>query len=127
LSTQWKQYSGPAQAIFADASRTNATVTIPSAGEYLFVLSAADGIHTPRYSAVLIIATTIASVPTLNAKLQGRNIVLSWDASQGPATLEATSDLGRTGWLSFATNTTGTITLAASAAKQFYRLLVGTQ
>jgi hypothetical protein len=122
LRTEWKQYSGPALAAFADVSKTNTTVALGSAGNYLFVLTADDGIHTPSYSAVQISATTPLNGVLLRAQRQGNNLVLSWTGARGTATIESNTQLSPTGWLAVTNSTSGSVILALPGGNMFYRL-----
>ncbi len=56
-AVQWKLYSGPGTAVFADATKTNTTVSFSAPGVYTLELSAADGIHAVAYDAAVFTVT----------------------------------------------------------------------
>jgi hypothetical protein len=59
-ASQWTQLSGPAAAVFADASVPAASVTFPMAGEYTLQLTASNALA----EASATLAVTVAPAPT---------------------------------------------------------------
>lgn len=57
LTTQWKLYSGPPGVTFGNSGAASTTTSLPVPGTYVFMISAANGIHTPAYDAVTITVT----------------------------------------------------------------------
>src|SRR5687767_11841647 len=73
LVTEWKLYSGPGLAQFSDAARTNTTVSFDSAGEYILMLKATDGIHAPSYDTVRV---RVSDAFTVSVRTEGTSVRL---------------------------------------------------
>ncbi len=52
LSVGWRVYSGPGSVSFANPAQPDTTATFTASGNYVLMLSAADGVHPVAYSAV---------------------------------------------------------------------------
>jgi len=88
LAIQWKMYSGPAVANIADPSLTNTTVTFTAPDQYVLMLSADDGVHTPAYDAAVI---TVDDAIQLSIDRGGTNGVVRWTGGTPPYELQRTS------------------------------------
>jgi len=69
-SVNWKVYSGPAGASFANANQAATNVTINAPGTYTFVLSADDGVHAIAYDAVVVRVTGHNALSNLATRVQ---------------------------------------------------------
>jgi hypothetical protein len=66
----WKLYSGPAGVSFANANQASTTATLNAPGNYTFLLSADDGIHTVAYDAVVVRVTGRDALGNLSTRVQ---------------------------------------------------------
>ena len=97
LVTEWKVYSGPGLAQFSDAARTNTAVSFDSAGEYILMLKATDGIHAPSYDTVRV---QVTDAFTVSVRKEGTSVRLDWADSGGSYAIETTDDLSKSWGLS---------------------------
>jgi hypothetical protein len=117
---QWKLYSGPGTAAFADSAKTNSTVTLSAPGSYTLVLSADDGVHAVAYDALVI--TVVAGI-RLTIGRAGTDAQLSWTGGSPPFALERKASLTSTQWESVTTTDTRSHTLALTNSAAFFRVL----
>jgi hypothetical protein len=116
---QWKLYSGPGSANFANASKTNTTVTFTAPGIYTLMLSAADGIHAVAYDAVKI---TAAQTLLLTISKVGTTLNLSWSGGAPPYVVERCTALASDQWVPVSTNNASPAVLPFSSTASLYRL-----
>jgi hypothetical protein len=119
-STRWQLYAGPGPAAFADATRTNTTVTFNQPGNYTLRLSADDGLHPVAYAAVAVTVSTnlIAHITPGGFG----EIVISWTGGAPPYVLESANSMPATAWVPIATNTTTRATLPLTNRAAFVRV-----
>ena len=87
--TKWKLYSGPAQPIFADSTSASTTATFSALGQYILLLEAADGVHTPAYDAIRVtVSPEAATFNSIRIARTGPDFTLSWDGSNGSYTVQ---------------------------------------
>lgn len=121
-AVQWRLYSGPGSATFADASRTNTTVTFSTNGVYTLLLAADDGAHSVAYDAVVITAGA-PPIPTLTAARNGGQIELRWSGGTGPFVIESKSSLDTTNWTPFVTTNASIVAVPLNGPAGFFRVL----
>jgi hypothetical protein len=129
VTIQWKLYAGPAPVTFGNASSAATTATFTAPGAYTLLLSAADGIHTVAYDAVVItVATAVNPVITAAAN----DIRLTFPTAAGRHYRVQKSE-NLTAWQTLADNLPGsgstmTVTdagaLASPSGREFYRVVV---
>lgn len=122
VATSWIQYDGPAAAVIGDVSKTNSVVTLPTAGQYVFVLSASDGIHTPDFSAITISAAPSIAPVLLRISSQGSEVLLSWADTGAAVTIERAPGGSTFEWAALQTITGSSARLPALSNSAFYRL-----
>jgi hypothetical protein len=120
LIIQWKLYSGPDTVTFANTNQTNTTATLGAAGQYILLLSADDGIHTPAYDAVII---TVQDPIRMTIQRANTNLFLQWSGGTGPFQVQSTPSLPTTQWFSFGTFATNTATIPRNSNATFFRVL----
>jgi hypothetical protein len=118
LATEWKVNSGPGAAQWSDASQTNCTVSFDAAGEYVLMLKASDGIHTPSYDTVRVRVTDELSV---SIRREGNSVRLMWTGGEGNYTVEATGELG-TEWSTIVEVTGTEYLVPVSDGQRFFRV-----
>jgi len=118
LATEWKVNSGPGAAQWSDASQTNCTVSFDAAGEYVLMLKASDGIHTPSYDTVRVRVTDGLSV---SIQREGNSVRLMWTGGEGNYTVEATGELG-TEWSTIVEVTGTEYLVPVSDGQRFFRV-----
>jgi hypothetical protein len=118
-TNRWKLYAGPGTATFADATRTNTTVTFGAPGTYTLLLSADDGLHAVAYDAVVL---TVTSSITLTISRNGPDAVLNWAGGSGLYVIERTATLTPPAWQPVLTNSQAGATLPASNAAGYFRV-----
>jgi hypothetical protein len=118
LATEWKVNSGPGAAQWSDASQTNCTVSFDAAGEYVLMLKASDGIHTPSYDTVRVRVTDGLSV---SIRREGNSVRLMWTGGEGNYTVEATGELG-TEWSTIVEVTGTEYLVPVSDGQRFFRV-----
>jgi len=119
LSLLWKLYSGPGNVTFGDTSQTNTTATFTNTGQFILMLSADDGTHTPAYDAVTI---TVTDAIQLNIQRNGGNAILRWTGGTPPFELQSSPVLPATYWTPSGPFTTNTATLPMTATQMFFRV-----
>jgi hypothetical protein len=119
LVVQWKSYSGPTNVSFADATRTNTTVSFGTPGLYALMLSADDNIHTVAYDAVVIQVTDAITTRIIRA---GNNIMVAWTGGKGPYELQRAGSLPATSWVAIATTSGTNWALPNDSGPAFYRV-----
>jgi hypothetical protein len=119
LAIEWKLYSGPGPVTFANTNQTNSTATFNTPGQYVLMLSADDGIHTPAYDAINI---TVQDAIQVTIRRAATNVVLQWIGGTAPFELQAASSPASTQWFSFGTFTTNTATIPVTSPAAFFRL-----
>ncbi len=98
----WQTYSGPANAMFEDASRTNASATFPQAGTYTLVLSAKDGVHAPAYDAVVV--NVGKGIRLSISRVEAGAFQLNWAGGSPPFVVEYAAELPAAIWTPVLTN-----------------------
>jgi hypothetical protein len=123
LQTGWKVYSGPGAATFSDGTLTNGTVTFSALGEYVLMLSAEDGIHTPAYDAVKIavVQKAIDNI-AIQAALSGGNLVLRWSGNSASYTVQQASALPPLNWKDLTNVTAAQMVIPVSSTQSFFRV-----
>jgi hypothetical protein len=116
---QWKLYSGPGTAGFADAVRTNSTVTLSAPGSYTLVLSADDGVHAVAYDALVI--TVVAGIHLTIGRV-GTDAQLSWTGGSPPFTLERKTSLASPQWEPVTTTDARVFAFPMTGSAAFFRL-----
>jgi hypothetical protein len=126
LQCLWREESGPGAVHFAYPTATNTTATFDTPGEYVMVLRADDGIHTPDYSALAVnVEENLPDTPSLTAAEHGREILLTWSGTTGHVIIESsTAGLSNPNWqiLSVGGMDGNSILLPATQNQQFFRL-----
>jgi hypothetical protein len=126
-SVTWKPYSGPALAVFGNASSAATTVAFSAPGVYTLMLSAADGVHTVAYDAAVI---TVTFNPTVTAA--GNDIRISFPSQAGHH-YRVQKSTTLTSWQTLQDNINGTggvltVTdagaLGTAGKRQLYRVMV---
>ena len=122
-TAEWKLYSGPGQALFSDAARTNTTVTFSTNGTYTLILKAADDIHTPAFDALQItVGTSFSPFSTIRASRADAQVNLSWDGPGASYSIQETSD--PTGaWNTLTSTTETSYAITATNQHRFFRVL----
>lgn len=85
---QWKLYSGPAGATFANPNSANTTVSFSQAGSYILELSADDSVHTVAFDAVVITVMPNARMANISTRVVvgvGENVSIGGFIVQGNA------------------------------------------
>jgi len=118
-SIQWKLYSGPGTAAFADAARTNSAVTFSAPGSYTLVLSADDGVHAVACDAVVI--TVVAGIRLTIGRV-GSDAELSWTGGSPPFTIERKTSLASAQWETVATTDGRVFGVPTTGSATFFRL-----
>ncbi len=128
LTSTWKRYSGPGTVTFGNAAQAVTSASFGTPGRYLLMLSAADGIHTPAYDAVVVDVNVPVSllrsgsdqivqfpgVPGQRCRVQRSPDLANWQTiwDQTPSN-SATVQVTHTGAMN------------VPDRRQFYRVLVG--
>ena len=82
LAVQWSSVSGPANAVFANATSADTTVQFPLTGTYVLQISSSDGtLATTAQLTVTVNAATADSQPTLWLKLDDSSGTSATDSS----------------------------------------------
>jgi hypothetical protein len=118
ITTEWKMYAGPGSATFSDRNQTNTTVTFSAAGEYLLMLKAADGIHTPSNDTVRV--QVMDGLHVTIGQLDG-SVRMNWNGGAGSYVVESTDDL-RSGWQTETTITGSNYVIPETAGQRFFRV-----
>ena len=116
---QWKLYSGPGTATFANATQTNTTASFSSAGVYTLLLSADDGVHAVAYDAVVI---NVFSALTLTIARGNANANFSWTGGSAPYVLERTDTISPPAWRSLLSTNGLSATLPLSGSCGYFRI-----
>jgi hypothetical protein len=119
LSVLWKLYSGPGNVTFGNTTQTNTTATFTNTGQFILMLSADDGSHTPAYDAVAI---TVTDVIQLNIQRNGGNAILRWTGGTPPFELQSSPVLPASYWAPSGPFTTNTAILPMTATQMFFRV-----
>ena len=119
-SILWRLYSGPDTPTFANAARTNSTVTFSAPGSYTLVLSADDGVHAVACDAVVI--HVVAGIRLLIERL-GADVRLSWTGGSSPFTLERKISLTAPQWETVTTTDARVFNVPLSGSAALFRLL----
>ncbi|HEU0009874.1 MAG TPA: hypothetical protein VFT34_08670 [Verrucomicrobiae bacterium] len=119
LTLLWKLYSGPGNVTFGNTSQTNTTATFTNTGQFILMLSADDGIHTPAYDAVSI---TVTDVIQLNIQRNSGNAILRWIGGTPPFELLSSPALPAIYWTPSGLFTTNIATLSMTATQMFFRV-----
>ena len=99
LITEWLLHSGPGNPQFADAFRTNTTVSFDTSGDYVLMLKVTDGIHTPAFDTIRLYVTDGISV---TVQREGAGLRVQWTGGAGEYIVESTDDLTNS-WATIAT------------------------
>jgi len=119
LTVQWRLYSGPTNALFANGNQANTTVSFPQPGTYTLMLSADDGVHTVAYDATVV---TVSNAILARVQPAGQSISLSWSGGTGPFDVFASASLQSNSW-TLLTNTSNTnLLLPRTTGWTFYRV-----
>ncbi len=81
--------------MFTATNQTNSFASFTAPGNYTFMFSAANGVHTPAYDAVIVNV-----MPTLRINLarSGTNVALKWSGGSPPYHLERATSLTLSNW-----------------------------
>jgi len=120
LAVAWKLYSGPTNVTFTGTNQTNTIVSFTAPGNYTFMFSAANGVHTPAYDAVIV---NVSPTLRINFARSGTNMALRWSGGSPPYHLERATSLALSNWSSVLTTNGTNVTLPMSANAAFYRVL----
>jgi hypothetical protein len=112
-------YSGAGTATFADATRTNTTVSFSAPGIYTLLLSADDGVHAIAYDAAVF---TVAQGISVTISRNGSDVLLNWSGGSAPFVIERAAALTPAVWQPLLTNTQSSATLPPSDPTGFYRV-----
>lgn len=130
LTTQWRRYSGPGTVSFGNASQAVTTASFSAPGRYLLMLSAANGVHTPAYDAVVV--DVVITVPVTLLRSGGDQIVQFPGVPGQRCRVQRSPDMSewQTIWDQIPSNSsTVQVTHAGGLhvpeRRQFYRVLVG--
>jgi hypothetical protein len=119
IFTQWKFYSGPTNVSFSSTNQTNTTVTFNTPGQYILMLSADDGIHTPAYDAVVI---TVSDSIQMSIRPDGTNVIIRWTGGTSPFELQSASFLPAVQWLPSGTFTTNAAIVPITSSSTLFRV-----
>ena len=117
----WKLYSGPGSVTFGNAAQTNTTVSFSVPGDYTLILSAADGLHSVAYDAVVITVSGPAPM-WLSISASGTMASLSWTGGSPPYVVQQSTTLPATAWNGALTTSAQTATLPILDGSGFFRL-----
>ena len=115
----WKQYSGPGAATFADATKTNTTVTFSQPGTYTLMLSAEDGVHAVAYDATVI---TVSAQIDLSAVRAGADLSLRWTGGSPPYAVQQSSTLLPGSWQAVTNTSAASVTVATTGLPAYFRV-----
>jgi hypothetical protein len=118
-TNRWKLYSGAGTATFADATRTNTTVSFSAPGIFTLLLSADDGVHAVAYDATVF---TVAQGINLTISRNGSDVLLNWSGGSAPFVMERATALGPLAWQPLLTNSLSSATLPPSDPTGFFRV-----
>jgi hypothetical protein len=116
----WKLYSGPGTALFANAAQTNTTVSFSAPGVYTLELSAADGIHAVAYAAAVF---TVANGLSLSGAINGSSINLTWKGGSAPFVVQRADALPGNPWSDFLTTSVQNASFPLTNKTGFFRVL----
>jgi hypothetical protein len=119
LTVQWKVYSGPGAATFGNVDQTNTTVTFQMPGQYVLMLSADNGIHTPGYDATVV---TVQDAIQLSLERVGTNITVQWTGGTPPFEVQSATSFPPTQWTSRGMYSTNFATFPLTAGAMFFRV-----
>jgi hypothetical protein len=115
----WKVYSGPGNAIFSNASQTNASVSFTTPGVYTLMLSADDAVHAVAYDAVVI---TVTNGIGLSLSVNGTNANLSWVGGLPPYIVQQSDSFPASSWSGVVTTSQTSASVPLSGGNRFYRV-----
>ncbi|HEY0552487.1 MAG TPA: hypothetical protein VGF13_23000, partial [Verrucomicrobiae bacterium] len=120
LTLAWRLYSGPTNVTFTTTNQANTVVSFIAPGSYTFMFSAANGVHTPAYDAMVVNV-----MPTLRITFarSGTNVALKWSGGAPPYRLERVTSLALSNWNTVLTTNGTNATLPMTANAEFYRVL----
>lgn len=116
---QWKQYSGPGTAIFADATQTNTTARFSAPGLYTLMLSADDGVHAVAYDAAVF---TVTDAPQVSVVRAGTNVNLTWTGGLPPFVVQSTGALPVAFWTDVWTTSLQSASFPITSNLAFFRI-----
>lgn len=119
VAVQWSVYSGPGTVGFGDATKTNTAATFIANGNYVLMLSAADGVHAPAFDAVNV---TVTDEFRMDVSWAGNSIALSWSGIGSPFVVEQASLLAPLNWTPVLTTTVHIASIPITNARAFLRL-----
>jgi hypothetical protein len=119
LTVAWKLYAGPTNVTFTATNQTNTVVSFTAPGIYTFMFSAANGLHTPAYDAVMV---NVVSLLRMNLTRSGTNVALKWSGGSPPYHLERATSLTLSNWSPVLTTNGTNATLPVNAGAAFYRV-----
>ncbi len=119
LTTRWYVYSGPTNAVFANAAQPDTSATFPLAGTYTLMLSASNGLHTTAYDAVII---NVGNGIRATIQRTGGNATLSWTGGTPPYAVELAVRVPTNSWTTVTNVTTNVTLIPISAAAAYYRI-----
>jgi hypothetical protein len=124
LQCVWRVESGPGTVQFEDVAATNTTAVFSAPGDYMLVLRADDGIHTPDYSAMWVHAVDFPVTPSISATLRGAEVLLNWSGVIGPVIIETTTaELPERKWETLDVGgASPPFSIPATEKQQFFRL-----
>ena len=118
LVTEWRVYSGPGSAQFADTARTITTVSFAAPGAYILMLKVTDGIHAPSYDTV---RAQVTDAFTVSVRKEGSSVRLDWPDNGGSYAVESTDDLSRSWGVSVVVDGSGFI-VPQPDGQRFFRV-----
>jgi hypothetical protein len=116
---QWRLYSGPGSATFANAAQTNTSASFSAPGSYTLMLSADDGIHAVAYDAAVI---TVSSNLPVSISRAGSNVNLSWTGGVPPYLIERTDRLPPNAWAAVITTNGQAASIPITPTNSFFRI-----
>jgi len=119
LVVQWKHYSGPTNATFANASQTNTTATFTAPGVYTLMLSAGNGVHAVAYDAVVI---TVSQTILVGITKSGNNLNLTWSGGTPPFVIERATNFPAISWSGALTTSVQSASFPIAPGQAFFRV-----
>ena len=116
---QWKLYTGPGTVAFGSATNATTSATFDTVGDYTLMLSAADGVHTVAYDAVVV--HVVSSINVLISRT-GTQVKIDWNGGTPPYVLEHASLPGAISWSPLLTNNTTSVTMSIPDEAELFRV-----
>ena len=118
-SSEWRVYSGPGEAEFANPTEAATSVTFSSPGSYILMLSARNGVHTPAYDALRVEVTDQLSVRMART---GDQLRIDWTGGPADYDLEFAEALPALDWAVIATVTSNSFEMPLPDRNHFVRI-----